>query len=573
MERPVLTLLRIRNLAVVEALELEFGPGLNALTGESGAGKSVVLEALGLLLGERAQPGAVRPGAGAAEVEGSFDLSGRGDLRDWLAEQGFADDEGEVIVRREVQARGKSRSWINGRLATVGQLAALGERMAEVHGQHASQALATPASQRGFFDGLTGLGAQAAEVEAAWHSLAELRAECEALESAEREARQRLDFLRFQIAEIEELALEPGEDEALRGERDRLAHVDALGSGVRRVRCLTEEGEAESAAAADLLGQALHELEGLARLDATLTPLAAQLEGVTAQLADVIQTLAGYADRLEADPERLHEIEGRLHHIRRLERKYGCGVEGILSSLAALREEERALAGRDQRRSELDAEIESHGVALSKRALELSMGRRQAAKGFVRRVQELVRGLALPGARFEVAFLAAGANGIEVGPADSRVRVGPEGAERVEFRFSANEGVAPTALGAGASGGELSRLMLALHALSAEREGVPLLVFDEIDTGLSGAASQKLAAMLAELGRHRQVLCVTHQPLVASRAARHLALRKESRRGRTLVRVAEVCGDTRRAEVARLLDGGASRKSLELAGEMLLASG
>ncbi|MBX3730835.1 MAG: DNA repair protein RecN [Candidatus Sumerlaeia bacterium] len=568
----MLTLLRIRNLAVVESLELEFGPGLNALTGESGAGKSVVLEALGLLLGERAQPGAVRPGAEAAEVEGCFDFSGRRDLCDWLAEQGLTDDEGEVIVRREVQARGKSRSWINGRLATVGQLAALGERVAEVHGQHASQALATPASQRALFDGLTGLVGEAVAVESAWSRLAELRAECETLELAEREARQRLDFLRFQIAEIEELALEPGEDESLRAERDRLAHVDALGTGVGRLRCLTEEGESESAAAADLLGQALHELEGLARLDATLAPLAAQLEGVTAQLADVIQTLSSYADRLEADPERLHVVEGRLHSIRRLERKYGCGVEGILSSLAALREEEQALAGRDQRRAELDAEIGMHGVALAARAQGLSAARRQASKGFVRRVQELVRGLALPGARFEVAFLPAGANAIEIGPAESRLRVGPEGAERVEFRFSANEGVAPTSLGAVASGGELSRLMLALHVLSAEREGVPVLVFDEIDTGLSGAASQKLAAMLAELGRHRQVLCVTHQPLVASRAVRHFALRKESRRGRTMVRVAEVCGDTRRAEVARLLDGGASPKSLELAGEMLLAS-
>ncbi|MDK2971512.1 MAG: repair protein RecN [Candidatus Sumerlaeota bacterium] len=564
----MLTLLRVQNLAVVESLEVELGPGLNVLTGESGAGKSVVLDALALLLGQRAQPSAIRTGARAADIEGIFDLEHHPALRAWLDEHGFGPVEDDLLLRRQLLAKGKSRAWINGRLATIRQLAEFGEHLAELHGQHESHALLRPARQRELYDALAGADAARQAVASAHRAVTEARAQLERLQRDDRETRQRLDFLNFQIAEIEELGLEAGEDAELRQQRDLLAHVDALQSGVSLLQRLLHESDGEIPCAGDLMGQALHELGHLVTLDSSLNPVFEQLHGAAALLQESTRELESYAARLEHDPQRLHEIESRLDAIRRLERKYGTGADGILQTLDSLRTEREAICGTEGQRDDLVRDLAIFEQKLADAADALSALRRKGAKAFARRIQEAIRSLALPGARFEAAFEAV-ANGIEVGGR----RIAPDGAERVEFRFSANAGESLAPLADVGSGGEVSRVMLALHALAAEAESVPLLVFDEIDTGISGEAAVRLADTLEALGAHRQVLCVTHQPTIASRARRHLAVRKSERKGRTLVTVEVMDAEARRLEVARLLNGAASTKTLELATEMLMATG
>lgn len=553
----MLVLLRVAHLALIESLDVEFSPGLNVLTGETGAGKSILLEALDLLLGERAAPGCIRRGADRAEVEAVFDLRVCAHVRQWLDEQGLLSREpDELVLRREIMLKGRSRAWINGRLVTVGQFADLGALLAEIHGQHQAYSLLRPARQRELLDAFGGHEDLCRASAAAWKQFSDVRARLEALDADDREWRQRLDFLEYQIAEIDALGLSDGEQERLAAERQRLAHVGALTGGVARVLAMLSEGD--DASALDLVGQAQHELEALVEHDAQLSDAASTLDEVAARLADLARELSSYASRLEDDPERLAEIEDRLEAIRRLERKHGQGTAAILESLAAMRAEAAALANRDSDREQLAAKLAHEQAALAAAAAKLSRARQSAARTLERRMRGVLKDLALPAVRFEVAL-------------PPREAPGPEGAEAVEFHFSANAGEEMKPLREVASGGELSRVMLALYALGAEKDRLPLLVFDEIDTGLSGNAARQVAGVLGQLARAHQILCVTHQPTIASRAARHFVVSKSPSHGRTVTRVENLEGDSRRREVARLLDGSGGAKSLELAEELLVS--
>lgn len=564
--------LRIENLALVEQAELDCGPGLNVLTGETGAGKTVILEALALLAGEKANYASVRSGASRACVEATCDLGNRPGIQSWLDARGLlSEDPGELVIRREIPAKGRGRVSINGHLATVGQLAELGRLICAFHGQHDSHGLAEPSRQRDLFDAVAEAGPHRRSLAEAWQVMQDTRERLESLDRGERDVRQRLDFLRFQIDEIETVSPETDEVETLRRERDRLAHVEALRESLQRVEFLLGETTPDTPCAMDILGEGQAALEDASEMDESLLPLATDFAETVDRLTATSREIGSYLSRLEADPARLEEIENRLADIRRLERKYGEGTETIQAALEEMKREAEELTSRDTRREELADELRQSEQELLARAGNLARARAKAQPGFVKRLQALLRELAMPRARFEVRIEPIGErHGIEIAKGDGdTVWVGPNGSERVEFYFSANPGEEPKPVREVASGGELSRLMLAFHAVLARRGELPVLVFDEIDSGIGGEAARRVGEVLATLSEHHQVFCVTHQPTIASRAARHFVVSKVSGRRRTVTRVVSMEGEDRRRELARLLDGAASAKSLELAGEML----
>jgi DNA repair protein RecN (Recombination protein N) len=564
----MLSLLRVRDYALIDTLDVEFGSGLNVLTGETGSGKSVLVESLQLLLGARANPASIRRGATCALIEGAVEIEADSPVATWLEQEGFdCEEPGEVLLRREIQAKGRSRAWINGRLATVAQLAALGAQLADWHGQQDTHSLADTARQGVLFDDACGLAEAAESVRKCWETASDVRARLEALDTDDRTWRARLDFLEFQIAEIENVSPVEGEDAALRAERERLAHAEELEAGANEALTWISDGADQVPAAADLVGQALARLHALAPRDAALAPIGDELAEVASRLDDVARSLRGYLGRMQPDPERLAEVNERLEALKRLERKHGAGAASLLAALEQLRAEAEELRGRDVARDELEAARARAEGALAAAAATLTKKRRAAASGFARKVRDLVRGLAMPKAEFEVAFRPP-VRGIALG-AEGSAACGAHGAERVEFHFSANPGEAPAPLAEIASGGELARVLLALRATTAGADKTPILVFDEIDAGISGEAALRVGEALVSLARGHQVMCVTHQASVAARADRHLVVRKRERAGRTTTHVEMLDNTARREELARLLDGNSGSKSRELAEEML----
>lgn len=556
----MLSLLRVANIALIERLEVEFGQGLNVLTGETGSGKTIVLEALGLVFGERARPGTVRKGAQRAEVEAVFDLDRGSAATAWLERSGLASPEpGELLVRREVPQEGRGRAWINGRLATVSQLAELGETLAAVQAQHQATRIVAPAWQREMFDAFGRHDDAALTARAAWRAWQTARARVEELLEADRDGGQRLEFLRFQLAEIDELAPCPGEENDLRAERSRLGNVEALRAAAARALVALSEGADDEPSALDRLGHAQQALADMQRHDPAIASLADALDDAVARLDDVARQAEIYAGRLEGDPERLDAVNQRLDALHRVARRHGGSLETALAAAEKLREEAAQLENRDSLLEEAREEECRARRRLDEAAAGLTALRRRTAARFGREVAALLRALGMAGVRFD-AELAPLADG-----------PGADGAETVRFLFGANSGEDMQPLADVASGGELSRVMLALHTLTARRGGGMLHVFDEIDAGLSGKAAVRMANALADLADGGQVLCITHQPTVAARAARHIVVEKRTRSGRTetVARVLE--GQERRTELARLLDGAGGEKSLELAAEMLSA--
>ncbi|MEQ8822489.1 MAG: DNA repair protein RecN [Sumerlaeia bacterium] len=569
----MINLLRIRDLALIDSLDIEFGPGLNALTGETGSGKSIVLTSIGLLLGGRAQPASVRGGAKRATVEAILDIAGRPGVQHWLTEQGLESPEpNELLLRREVLSTGRSRGSINGRLATAGQLADLGRLLVEIHGQNDQQSLLQPARQRALFDDHCVSQTLRLAVAETYDRYTEARERFESLSAQDSAWRQRLDFLDYQIREIEELGLSPGEKDGLLAERERLAHVDSLQRGVGEILACLSESPAAEPVAIDLVGTAHGTLHDLCRYDQGLADVAESLNEAMARLQDASRDLEGYLSRLEGDPNRLATIDDRLEAIKRLERKHGCEAENLLAKMESMAEEAGTLRNRDSHRDELTESLNRLEHDLRDRAQALTAARQRECDRFATEVVHLLKDLSMPGVRFQVALLPHKSSGLELSGHGDPIRVSREGAEQIEFLISTNDGEDLHPLRKIASGGEVSRVMLALRTLSAEKEAVPVLIFDEVDAGISGIATRSVAARLAELGGRHQILCVTHQAAIASQADMHLVVSKSPRGGRTITTVIPVNGDQRRQELARLLDGAVSDKSLELANEMLSAS-
>ncbi|MDJ0852831.1 MAG: DNA repair protein RecN [Myxococcota bacterium] len=541
--------LRIENVAIVERAELEFGPGLNVLTGETGAGKSIVLGALALLAGGRASAGLLRQGAEAATVEALFRTEALPELEADLAARGLDGEPHELVVSRQVGAAGRSRARVSGGLVPVGALAELFQGRLEISSQHDSQALLRPETHGWLLDRLGGLLDRRRAVSDGHAALRELDAALEALREQARDRERRRDFLAFQVEEIDEARLDPAELADARATESRLAHAGRLREegGVALAQIAGDPLGSDAPNAADLLADASRQIESLARLDPALGDVAERLHALQSEVRDVALDLERHLDGIEDDPARLAALEERLHRVEQLQRKYGGNVEEVLRFRDEAAAELAALDGAEEREAELLRERDERVARLEADAKKLTEGRRKASRKLARVVEAALRDLGMPEARFAVA--------LDPAEPPEGLPCGPSGREHPEFRFSANAGEELRPLRKVASGGELSRAFLALKGALREHGAGMVLVFDEVDAGIGGRAADRVGRALAEIARHNQVLCITHLPQIAAFANVHFRVEKSSARGRTQARITRIDGDERVAEIARMAGG------------------
>jgi DNA repair protein RecN (Recombination protein N) len=542
--------LNIKNFAIIDQLRVEFGPGLNVLTGETGAGKSIVVDALNLALGERASTDLVRTGSLEAVVEAAFELNGTGSktVTDILAEQGIEAATGEdLIVRRVISAAGKSKVYINGSLANLNTLAELGAHLADIHGQHEHQSLLNLDQQMDMLDSFGGLLKLREAFASSYKQLHALRHELSGLEAGEREKAQREDLLRYQATEIEGARLKEGEDEALANEQRVLANSEKLAG----LAASADEAlyTSEGSALADLK-RAIANVRDIAAIDSKLAPVLELLESGKAQIEEAAREVSSYAERVEFDPNRLEEIGDRLDLIQKLKKKYGGTIGEIIAfgQQAAKELEKIERSGEEMER--LRREIAGLKVELTDKAKELTKKRTAAAKELDRKVEAELGLLGMKKTTFVVK--------ITQEPGDDTtdgLRAGPRGADRIEFLISPNPGEEPRPLAKIASGGELSRIMLALKTILVEGDPIPTLVFDEVDAGIGGAVAEEVGKKLRKIASRRQVFCITHLAQIASLATSHYGVAKAVKKDRTSTEV-RLLGDRERVdEIARMLGG------------------
>lgn len=531
--------IRIRDYAVIDDLSLKLKPGMNVLSGETGAGKSIIVGALSLLVGERASSQVVRKGAARASVEAVFDVSAMAGLEDRLEDLGFPKEDGVLILKREVASEGRNRAWVNGSPATAAAVGELGARLVDIHGQHEHQSLLKPVEQRSILDIFGGVETLAATVRRLHSEVEKTRRELEDRKDRIGELESRADFLRFQLKEIEEAKLESGEEEALEEEARRLEHAQELAAGAGR---LHEELYAGEDAVSDRVASLQQLLDRLAQLDPSLAGNTGALAEVYHLLAELGQEMGRYATDMEDDPARLDEIRRRQDLIFRLKRKYGPEMDGVLETGRRVRAELEELDGASIDLKAVQEELERQTRELMGRTGELSVRRRENADRLAAEVREVLPALGLPRAEFR----------IQLQPLDYP---GPGGGERVEFLISLNPGFEPGPLSSIASGGELSRVMLALKTVLAGVDQIPTLIFDEIDAGVGGAVALRVADKLREVAEHHQVFVITHLPQLASRAHQQLSVSKGEVEGMASTEVRELSGEERITEVARMLGG------------------
>ncbi|MBW7956833.1 MAG: DNA repair protein RecN [Deltaproteobacteria bacterium] len=537
--------LSIKDFAIIESLSIGFGPGLNIFTGSTGAGKSIIMDALALVLGDRASGDLIREGSVEAQVEALFDVSGvrGGGLDDVLTEAGFPASD-ELVIKRVVQRAGRNRIYINGSLSTLVTLTEVGRRLIDIYGQSEHQSLARSDEHVEVLDSFGGLSGLRTLMASAYRDMAEARRELEALLSEARGGRERKDFLSFQLNELSAAGLKPGEEEELKSLRERLQSVGKL-------REATEFSEraiySDSGSITERLGAVARALKEVSSLDERLKDAAARVEASLLELEDTGAFFRDYASSIEADPDALEAASERLDLIGKLKKKYGGSVDEMLLKKEALEKELGLLENTDLKQAELEARYNSAHSKAAGIAGDLHAGRLEAAKGLKAGIEEELTNLGMKGALFEP--LVEKDMGQDGGP-----RLTEKGSDKVSFHIAANEGEGLKPLSKVASGGELSRIMLAIKSvISAGR--VPTMVFDEIDTGVSGAISQVVGLKLKKVSKANQVLCITHLPQVAAFADRHFAVSKEATGGRTVTRVREVSGEDRVDEISSMLGG------------------
>ena len=535
----MLTALTIRNLALIERLELSFSAGFTALTGETGAGKSILLDALGLVLGSRADSALVRHGSERADIQAAFDLTALPHVRSWLEEEALLDEDAPetLLIRRTVSADGGSRAWINGVRAPAAQLRALGEQLVEIHGQHAHQMLMQPAHQRSLLDGFGNLKKSADEVADRWRALQQAQ---QALEQAEQDTagrEARLDELARLLKDLEALAPTAEDYHELSRQQHRLAHAETLlQSGLEAEAALNGEQGATRR-----IGQALDALQRAAEIDPALTPLVEQLEEQRITLEELARDIHHLTGQVELDPQQLAEVDARLGEYHRLARLHLCDPEALEARLQELQEERHRLAHADEHLEALKAEVEAARADFMAAAERLSAARRQAGAHLAETVTPLLQPLGMPHAQLSV----------QIDPTEP----GRHGLDQVTFLFTANPGQPPRPLGKVASGGELARISLALEVALADVTGTPTLIFDEVDTGIGGGVAEQVGQLMRRLGGKRQVMAVTHQPQVAACAHHHLKVEKTQQTDTTLTRVTPLDHGERIEELARMLGG------------------
>ncbi|MDU0458831.1 MAG: DNA repair protein RecN [Geobacteraceae bacterium] len=551
----MLTDLTIRNVAIIDQLHIALKPGLTVLTGETGAGKSIIIDAVGLIMGSRASSELIRSGEDEAVVEAIFDISGLPEIRAMLDEAGF-DCEDELLIKRSLSRSGKNRIFINGSMATLALLADIAPRLINIYGQHDSQTLLKPDNHLRLLDAFAGLGGKRQEFARMFGRLAELKERITALDSAEREAERRLDLLTYQADEIARAELKADEEDELEERRQLLASAEKLGGASAEAYDRLYDGDGA------ILGQ-LRRITGsvaeLAAIDHSLQELAGSLESAYLQLEDAAITLRDYASRIESDPAALQQIDDRLDLIGRLKKKYAPTLAGILEYKGTIDLELEQLHGREQCRHDLESEREHLEEELKNLGRELSAARGEAAGRLEKALESEAHQLAMKGAVIRAAQ-------------EPLQEARTSGYERVEFLFSPNPGEPPRPLARIASGGELSRLMLAIKQVLPDSD-VPTLVFDEVDTGIGGATSELVGKKLQNVAARQQALCITHLPQVAVCADQQLRVEKLIEGGRTATRIIELDHDGRIAETARMLAGATvTGSALAHAAEMLAAA-
>ncbi len=546
--------LRVRNFAIIDDLHLRFHPGFNVLTGETGAGKSIILDAIELLLGTKASQEMIRSGCDVANIEGLFELRGEigREITRRLLEEGLEGEEGLLILGREVRRGGRSVARINGRSVGQALLAEIGGRLVDIHGQGEHLSLLQVREHLRLLDRYAGLEEARAEVARLVAQLRQVREELETLRRDARELARRLDLLSYQVEEITAAALEEGEDERLEAERRRLAHAETLATQSAAVHRLLVAGEEERGGVLDALGQALSRLERLTRLDPGLQPLVTQLEAAWEQLTEIGRSLLDYQESIAFDPQRLAEVEERLDLIFRLKRKYGDTIGEILAFGEAAKAELATLSRSETRTAELEAAEEDLLHRIGRAAAALSQARQAAATTLASAVEQELADLRMAGTRFRVQIeQIEDPRGCYV--EGRRLAFDATGIDRVQFLVSTNPGEPLKPLAKVASGGETARLMLALKEVLSQADPTPTLIFDEIDQGIGGRVAAIVGRKLANLAGHHQVLCVTHLAQIAAYGDHHLAVQKTVEHERTVTRMRLLEGEPRIQELAAML--------------------
>jgi len=546
--------LHIQNYALIDDIELEFGPGFNVLTGETGAGKSIIVGALNLVLGARASAEGVRDGADRARVDAVFRIGAPArDLAAALQESDIALEDGVLILSRVVTPDGRSRAYAGGVPVPLAVLAAIGDELVDLHGQHEHQSLLKPARQLDLLDGFAGAQQAAGAVAESVSALRDVERDLAALEVDDRERARRVEFLQHEVREIETAGLHPGEEEESRERRDLLTNAERIFELSSRAYATLHERD--EGAVVDALDAASGEVEELARINNRFTSLAERLAEAREKIEDVAAELREFTTEIEFDPQELEDINARLTLISALKRKYGESIAAVLAYGERAREEVAAFEQRDERLAQLKRQRGALFEEGRRLAGELSEQRKKAARALDKQIAAALAELGMKGGRFETRF--------ECG------ELCATGIDRVEFLLAANPGEPLKPLRHVASGGEISRVMLALKSVFAKADTIPTLIFDEIDAGVGGAVANKVAAKLAELAGSHQTICISHLPQIAAAAQTHFHVAKETQKKRTVTSVARIADEDRVRELARLLDGSVSAVSIEHARSLL----
>jgi DNA repair protein RecN (Recombination protein N) len=561
--------LHVENFAIIDRLELEFDSGLNIFTGETGAGKSIIIDAVEAILGSRADVNMIRTGADRAHIEATFEISPevRAPINEILESEELLDEQEILILSREIRANGRSVARVNGRTVRVGLLSELGEFLVDVHGQSEHLSLLRVRQHLGLLDIYANTSDSLNAYRKTYYRLNQVRNELEELRQAESEAARRMDILKYQINEIESSQLRPGEEENLKEERNRLANAEGLASIVQEAIQLLDEGSPESPAATDLIGQTVSGMNNLVRLDPTQSILGDQSQQLFENLTDLVLSLRGYLEGVESNPKRLDQIEARLSLIQNLKLKYGDDIPTILVFAEEARRQLDTITHAGERIEVLEIEEKDLLSRLSEEGQTLSKERHHEAEKLECTLESELENLSMSGARFKVDFqLRDDPNGVLISD-DRRVVFDVNGIERIEFLVAPNPGEGLKPLVKIASGGETSRLMLGIKNVLARADQVPTLIFDEIDQGIGGRVGTIVGYKLWELAKNHQVLCVTHLPQLAAYGERHYRVLKHIEAGRTVTQVDTLVDNERLEELAHMMGDiseGTRRSAKEL---------
>ena len=549
----MLSLLKIKNIALIDELQLEFSHGLNLLTGETGSGKSIIVDSLGALTGERVSSDLIKEGTNQAQIEGLFTIKPNSNLHEIFYESGIEledADETDLIVRRELAANGRNRIFVNNQLITQNFLKKIGAFLVDIHGQGEQTTLFNPANHLEILDEYANLKGERATLIEKYRRMAQIHSEIENLRADEAQKLQLLDILQFQVDEIGKAKLQTGEDETLEEEKKRLNNVEKLSTLSDESYLLLYENEE---AVVTTLEKVIKRITELSEYESSFRDYEESLQTAQAVLEDLAFAVRDFRGSLEYSPERLEEIENRLAEISRLKRKYGGSIETVLAHYSESEERLRNIETSELREEELRCELKKAREGYLKIAADLHSKREKAARKFEREVETSLKAVALEKARFEVRIFTPNDDEMQSENADKSFTA--KGFDAIEFYFSANVGESPKPLARVASGGEASRLMLVLKTTAKSSDAEKAVVFDEIDTGIGGRVAESVGLKLKELAKTQQVLCVTHQPQVASLADQHFLVEKQMEKNRTEVRVRQLSEIEQIEEIARMLAG------------------